>query len=491
MPDTNCATGLLNQYVPSADQPWNIQRAMHLYRRTGLGTDIETIKAALGRNPASLVFNLINISSNLPLEPEPEWAFWKISDYSSNEGERNQQIINQILDWGTRWTTAIKNNGLRDRMSWFWHNHFVTRQEDYGCPSWMYQYHKLLQKYALGNFKEFVREIGITPAMLVYLNNVQNARNAPNENYARELYELFTLGVDNGYTQNDIVETARAITGWNNIDVTDLCGTIEFFNFTWDPGQKTIFGRTGNWNYDDVIDILFEERAVEISEFICEKLYKEFVNPKVNASVVKELASMFRDDNFELKPLVTTLFSSEHFFDEANIGTVIPGHLEYMLTFLNEMNYTDTEELLYAIAFAASDFGQAVFNPVDVAGWPGNRAWISSSSLNFRWQSIFNIIGYYYEINGQKINEFLDLTKSLVGPSENNPEVIVEALVNYFLPKGLQFESEYEEALKVFKSEIPENYFELGQWNLDWDAAPAQIYLLFSHISNLPEYQLK
>lgn len=488
---TNCAVGGLATYVPSAQDPWNKQKAIHLYRRISLGANLNTLEDALSRSPIDIVDEIINYSSTLPIAPEPEWAYWQLSDYDSDDGIRNQQLINQLLSWGTNWFYDIKNNLLRDRMSFFWHNHFVTRQEDYGCPSWMYQYHMLLQQYALGNFKEFVREMGKTPAMLVYLNNVQNTRFDVNENYARELLELFTLGVDNGYTQNDIVEVARAITGWNDIDVNDLCGTIEFSNLFWDPSDKTIFGRTGSWNYDDVIDILFEERTTEISEFICGKLYTHFVNPKVHEGFVSELAQVMRDADFELKPVLKTLFSSQHFFDEANIGTVIPGHIEYFMTFLNEIGYRDIEDLIYAVGYSAGDFGQAVFNPVDVAGWKGNRDWINSSNLNYRWEGIFNIMVYYYDQNNQSLPELMDFLTGLVGQDERDPDLIAKAVIDHFLPKGLQTEMEYKEAYALFRGEVPENYYDLGIWDLSFPSVPLQIFQLLNHIANLPEFQLR
>jgi uncharacterized protein (DUF1800 family) len=180
-----------------------------------------------------------------------------------------------------------------EKLALFWHNHFVTRNEDYGCPSYLYQYHKLLQQYALGNFKTFVKEIGKTPAMLVFLNGVQNTRFNPNENYARELYELFTLGRDNGYTQQDIVQTAKALTGWNSLENNQYCGRINFFPALHDPAQKTIFGKTNTYNYDTLHDLLFAERAVQISEYICGKLYRYFVSPQVDEVIVSELATIF------------------------------------------------------------------------------------------------------------------------------------------------------------------------------------------------------
>jgi hypothetical protein len=353
----------------------------------------------------------------------------------------------------------------------------------------MYRYHSLLQKHALGNFKTFVSEIGLTPAMLIFLNNIQNTRFQPNENYARELLELFTLGVDNGYTQMDITNVARAITGWNGIDQTNLCGDVTFVQPFWDPGQKTIFGKTGNWGYDDVINLLFTERAVQISEYICRKLYVDFVNPDVNEDMVKLLAKVFRDNNFEIAPVMKALLQSEHFFDDANVGTIIPGHIAYFLTFLNEIGYQEDKELLYAVGYSASEFNEQIFNPTDVAGWPGNRNWITTNSFPYRVEGILNIIRYNFNLNGEMLEEYRAFAKGLTMASESNAEKVCRAIVDYILPNGLQKESDYQDALAVFKAEIPENYFELGLWNLDWEYAPAQVVFLIVHLSNMTKHK--
>lgn len=487
----NCADAGLAAYSPSGSKPWNQQRAMHLHRRIALGADPSKIGQSLLQNPSEYVSNLVAEAVSLPLTPEPEWSDWLISDYSPIEEERNEQIVAQWLELAATWLKDIKNNGLRDRMSWFWHNHFVTVLDVYFCPSWLYRYHKLLQQYALGNFKEFVYEMGITPAMLVYLNGVQNTAFDTNENFARELYELFTLGVDNGYTQNDIVDTARAVSGWNNVDINNLCGEIGFSSVFWDGGQKTIFGQTGNWNYEDVIDILFEQRPVQISEYICGKLYKHFVNPKEDENIIIALAQLFRDSNWELAPVMEAIFASEHFFEEANIGTVIPGHIEYFLNFLNEMQYPDDEELIFALGFSASDFNQRIFNPTDVSGWPGNRNWITSASLTYRWKGITDSMGYYYAIQGESLEHIRQWSFDLMDPFEADPVLVTNTIIDFFLPKGLQHPEEYDEALAVFKGEVPENYFTDGQWNLSWEYAPYQLFLLINHVANLPEFQLR
>lgn len=491
MPPINCANAGLTAYSPTAEKPWNQQRVVHLYRRIAFGSGPQGVDFGQSQNPAQFVSDIVAAAVNLPLAPEPEWSDWLISDYSPIEEERNEQIVAQWLEWASIWLSQMKNNGLRDRMSWFWHNHFVTQLDVYFCPSWLYRYHKLLQQYALGNFKDFVRDMGITPAMLVFLNNVQNTQFDINENFARELYELFTLGVDNGYTQNDIVDTARAVTGWNDIDVNNFCGDINFVNAFWDSGEKTIFGQTGNWNYFDVIEILFEQRAVEISEYICGKIYKHFVNPEEDEIIIAELAQIFRDSNWELSVVMEAMFKSEHFFEEANIGTVIPGHIEYFINFINEMDYPDDTELIFGLGFSASDFNQRIFNPTDVSGWPGNRNWITSASLTYRWKGITDTMGYYYSVQGESLEHIRTWSFNLFSEFEADPTKVVNGVIDFFLPKGLQHPEEYDEALAVFKGEVPENYFTDGTWNLSWEYAPYQLFLLVIHISNLPEFQLR
>ncbi|MFN7119813.1 MAG: DUF1800 family protein [Saprospiraceae bacterium] len=479
----DCATGTLAPYVPDASAPWDKRRVLHLYRRMSFGATPAEINAALNLSPSQLVDNLINNAINLPLPPEPEWAFWDVSRYQNQE-----QAAEQIFAWSRRWLLDMLNHGFREKLALFWHNHFVTRQEDYGCPSYLYQYHKLLQQYALGNFKNFVKEIGKTPAMLVFLNGVQNTRFNPNENYARELYELFTLGRDNGYTQQDIVQTARALTGWNSLENNRYCGKINFLQTLYDPGQKTIFGKSGNYNYDTLHDLLFTERAVPISEYICAKLYRHFVSPTVDETIVKELALVFRSNNFEIAPVLRTLFKSEHFFAEANWGVIVKSPLELELTFIREggFNINWTDETLTGLLYLAGELGQNLFNPVDVAGWQGNRTWVNSNTLTGRWQVLrFIIFNLYQNYPAQLVQ----LARNLSNNSSDG-EFITELIINHFLVNGLQTPEEYDRAFISFQAEIPVHYFEDGSWNLNWETAPAQVALLLDHLIRKPEFQL-
>lgn len=476
----NCATGTLAPYVPSEGAPWNRKRVQHLYRRMDFGIAAKNIEAVLAKSPSDLVDEIVNEAMRLPLADAPYWANYTRADYEGNE-----EYIEQSISWATQWIGDMFTKGFREKLALFWHNHFVTELDTYVCPSWQYAYHSILQEHALGNFKTFVKEIGKTPAMLFYLNGVQNTRSEPNENYARELYELFTLGVDNGYTQRDIVETARALTGWNGF--TEFCAPIAYSWLSHDNGRKTIFGRTDRWDYDSLHDLLFEERGTQLAKFICTKIYKHFVSPKVDETIVEGMAATFQANNFELAPVFRELFKSEHFFDAANIGVVIKSPIDYLIGVMHEWGLDAlNEDINRYILYTTSVLGQRLFNPIDVAGWPGDKTWVDSSRIPSRWQFAFAILGNIYENVPQY---FLNLGLALTGDS-NDPYYVSRMIIDYIIPNGLQDEDAYERAAIVFKSEVPENYYEDGSWSLYWESGPTQVALLIQYLIRQPDFQL-
>ena len=475
-----CETGGIEIYIPSDDHPWDKHKVAHLYRRMGFGATVDTLNSGLEEEPSSLVDTLMDEAINMGLTEEPDWAFWSYQDYDDfpSESSEQQEFLYK------KFMLDMYNNGLRDKMTLFWSNHFVTELEVYSCPSYMWQYYTLLQQNALGNFKTFVEEVGLTPAMLIYLNGFENTSEEPNENYARELYELFTLGENNNYTQEDIVETARALSGY--VGITEYCGEISFDETQHDSEEKTIFDQTGNWGYQDVIDILFEQRADEIAEHVCRKLYQFFVSYSVDEGIIDEMKSTFIDNDFEIDPVLRQLFKSEHFFDEDTIGVQIKSPMELALSFVRESGFTLNEDALEGLAYLNSVLGQVLFSPVDVAGWQGDHDWINASTLTGRWLTIEY---YVFAIYTDYPDDLQSLVDSIVEES-NDPAFVTKEIIDYFIPNGLQTVDAYIEATEVFKWEVPENYYDQGLWNLSWDTVPAQVAVLLGHISKIPEFQL-
>ncbi len=261
---------------------------------------------------------------------------------------------------------------LREKMSLFWHGHFACRNLN------VYFQQLLLhdvRSNALGKFGDLLTAVSKSPGMLSFLNNQQNKKSHPNENFAREVMELFTLGRGN-YTEQDVKEAARAFTGWG----FSLKG--EFINrpFQHDGGVKTIFGKTGNFDGDDVIKMLLERK--ETAAFITRKVYRYFVNDVPNEPVVAKLADRFYQSNYDISGLMNDIFTSTWFYDKKNIGAKIKSPVELLAGIRRVLPIelkNEEAQLLFQRAL-----GQILFYPPNVAGWPGGQNWIDSSALMLR-----------------------------------------------------------------------------------------------------------
>ena len=434
--------------------------------------------------PENLIDSLISQAVALNPTAAPSWANMTYNDYIAQGLNFDEETQNNQYEWKLQASDDLLTDGLRGRLTLFWHNHFVTQLSTYTCSNYLYKYYNLLQEHSLGNFQDFVRAIGKNEAMLIYLNGFDNTASDPNENYARELFELFTLGVDNGYTQSDIVQTSKALTGYNHW--TGYCEDIFFDNSTFNTDDKTIFGRTGNWDYDDVIDILFEERAPLIANFICTKLYTYFVSPTINQSIIDDLASTFVID-FNIAEVLKRLFKSEHFFDDEAIGVIIKSPYDLTHHYIKTTNFTLGEEARGVIFYYNILAGQEFFNPVDVAGWQGNKDWINSSTLGGRWTGMENFIWYTWNNYKEEFRDFALETSN----DSNDPAFITKSIIDRFVAKELHTVTDYDIATDIFKAGIPQNYYDSGSWNLNWDQAPYQIVLLLLHLTKTPEFQLK
>ena len=474
----------LTPYSPSKNKPWTAKQINLVVRRLGFGCSLSDIDLHLNSTPESLIDDIVDGASNMEVTTAPEWSQWDNKQF--NKSENNKNYYHTI--WQRQAFKDIINNGFRERLTLFWSNHFVVEYKDVNQPAYLYQYYALIQSHALGNFKTFVSEMGLAPAMLRYLNGFENKKNSPNENYARELYELFTLGEGNGYIQEDITETARALTGYNRFKT--YLGVIEFNENSFDKGSKTIFGRSGNWGYNDVIDILFEEKKDLIANFICNKIYRYFVSPQLNSSVVSAMAETFKQNEFELKPVLKQLFKSEHFFDSVNSNVIIKSPIDLMLGLHHSLSfeYEDNVDLELNFRNKCREMGQEVFSPVDVAGWQGNHDWINSETLPKRWEFADYLLIKYWQKNK---NQFKTFIQSLVGSDQTDLRVIVTQLKDFmFCPYEIK-EEEMTDAINTFMGEVPESYFEDGTWSLNSNSVPKQVYDLMRFFITLPEFQLK
>jgi uncharacterized protein (DUF1800 family) len=285
-----------------------------------------------------------------------------------------KQSADDLKNLNLTWLGQMINSEaqLREKMSLFWHGHFACRVINIFFQQ---QLLNIIRENALGNFGDLLREISKSPAMLSFLNNQQNKKQHPNENFAREVMELFTMGRGN-YTESDVKEAARAFTGWG----FNLKGEFVERPILHDTGNKTFLGKTGNFNGDDIIDILLEQK--QTAKFIAQKLYKHFVNDTPDSAKIELLANHFYQSGYDIKKLLIEIYTSDWFYDDKNIGTRIKSPVELLagIRRLIPMDLARPEmQLLFERAL-----GQILFYPPNVAGWPGGKNWIDSSALMLR-----------------------------------------------------------------------------------------------------------
>lgn len=295
----------------------------------------------------------------------------------------DQKMLKELREW---WLERMVKTPrpAEDRLTLLWHGHFASSWRSVRDTYLMYQQHQMFRDNANGNFADLARGIVRDPAMLKYLNNNQNKKSKPNENLARELMELFTLGVGQ-YTEADIKEGARALTGYSLDDNDFLFRTNQH-----DPEEKTILGKRGNFDGDDFVEILL--RRDSCAKFVALKIYDAFVAdvgdvyesvPRPNRIVIDKLADILRNNKFELKPVLTKLFKSKHFYDPAIVGKKIkdPIQLAVGTTRGLQLPFPGNRSV---IDKAMEAMGLVLFMPPTVDGWDGGRSWINTSTLFVR-----------------------------------------------------------------------------------------------------------
>ena len=285
-----------------------------------------------------------------------------------------KQSVDDLKNLNLTWINEMINSEaqMREKMSLFWHGHFACRVINIFFQQ---QLLNIIRENAWGNFRDLLREVSKSPAMLSFLNNQQNKKQHPNENFAREVMELFTIGRGN-YTEDDVKEGARAFTGWG----FNLQGEFVDRPFQHDTGKKTFLGKTGNFDGDDIIDILLEQK--QTAKFITQKLYKYFVNDTPDPAKIELLANRFYESGYDIKKLMADIYTSDWFYNDKNIGTRIKSPVE-LLVGIRRLIPMELEKPEVQLLFERA-LGQVLFYPPNVAGWPGGKNWIDSSALMLR-----------------------------------------------------------------------------------------------------------
>lgn len=521
---------------------WTREQARHLLKRTMFGAGREDIDYFASKSLRSALHELLDTEEALPDPP--------VNNYNDDK------YTDEEIQPGQTWISATKVNGmnsgrrrnsfkawwlglminqqrtLREKMVLFWHNHFATETNVVDNPTFIYKHNTLLRQYALGNFKELVRAVTTDPAMLKYLNGNASSKKAPDENYGRELQELFTVGKGPGshYTEADVKAAARVLTGFRieNKVLPDVHGVFDgsrhdetdkqfsaFYNNTLIKGRK---GKDGQQEFDEMLDMIFAQE--EVSRFICRKLYRFFVYHQVDdtteKNIIEPLAKTFRKSNYDIKPVLQQLFSSRHFFDPGNVGGIIKSPVdftvglcrEYQVAFPESSSYVDCYGLWLNIQTTAAQMQQNIGDPPNVAGWQAwyqepqyDKIWINSDTLPKRNQFTDRMLSYGFTRGPLKLlADPFQFAKRLSNPGD--PDALInESIQLLYVIDIPQQEKKYMKEgilLSGLQGMMSDHY-----WTDAWqkmfsnpeDAANKKdvtnkLRNLYKYIMNLPQYQL-
>jgi uncharacterized protein (DUF1800 family) len=366
----------------------NQLKNQHLLWRAGFGPMAEDIGQLPSASQKSLFKSLIKSSSKSPeyidvTDSTLKGLMMGVDDVvkkqknelsEQQKKQLRQQSQHDIKNLNLSWLNEMVNSDaqLREKMSLFWHGHFASRNLNIFYQQLLLD---IIRRNALGNFADLLREVSKSAAMINFLNNNQNKKDHPNENFAREVMELFTMGRGN-YSEQDVKEAARAFTGWG----ANLRGEFVFRRGQHDDGNKTFLGRTGNFEGDDVLDILLEQK--QTAYFISKKVYRYFVNDNVDESKLSWLSERFYHSHYDIKSLMEDIFTSEWFYDAKNIGSHVKSPVELLVGIRRILPMKIQNEEVQLLVQRL--LGQLLFYPPNVAGWPGGMSWIDSSTLMFR-----------------------------------------------------------------------------------------------------------
>ena len=353
------------------------QRAIqHLFLRAGFGISFDTLQNYKGKHVEEIVdeifnkaqtpqyLNLVSKGDCMPLVSNNPGFVETSVDKSKDK------LVALNASWVKNMASGEGN--IREKTTFFWHGHFASTSTN---PFLVQQQNNLIREHALGNFGDLLKAVTKDAVMLQYLNSQPNHENAPNENFAREIMDLITLGRGH-YSEQDVKEAARAFTGWKINEE----GVFVFDTLSHDYGEKAILGMTGTFEGDDVLDILLRQK--QTARFIAEKIYTFFVNDEPDSYRVEALTNLFNDSGYDITRLLKKIFTSEWFYDPKNIGCKIKSPVELIASSMH-MFKLDFENM-EALVEVQKLLGQILFNPPNVGGWPSGAGWIDASTLMLR-----------------------------------------------------------------------------------------------------------
>ncbi|HEY6505069.1 MAG TPA: DUF1800 domain-containing protein [Chitinophagaceae bacterium] len=516
--------------------PWTRNEVQHLLKRTMFGSKRADITYFAGLTMDQAIDELLTPTAPLPAPPvndyspaTPDGAVPAGTTWVNNpttDGTLNTVRRASFKKW---WAGQMINQdrSIREKLTLFWADHFGTETTTIGISHFIYGHNALLRQNCLGNFKQLIKAVTIDAGMLVYLNGYLNTAAAPDENYSRELQELFTLGKGPTvvYTEDDVRKAARVLTGWR---INNTTFTVFFDPARHDTASKqfssyyggaTIAGQSGAngaLETDDLINMLFLKD--EVSKYICRCIYRWFVYYKIDAAsetnVIEPLAAIFRSNNYDIRPVLSTLLKSEHFFDVLNQGCLIKSPVDKVMSCLREFGvvfpnttteYADAYGMWNYIRNWLGNMNQDIGDPPDVSGWPAyyqepqfHEMWINSDTLPKRNQFTDIMVNNGYTRMGKKIViDAVAFTQTLPNPADPNALLDEALAIMYRVPLSATAKQTIKE--QILLSNQTQDYYWTNAWNAyiitptdmaSFNIVNTRLRSLYQYLMNLSEYQL-
>lgn len=511
---------------------WGKDEVIHLLNRVHFGAKVEDVEYFSKKTLNQAIDEILDVDYTPPSPP--------INDYNDREADPNipagstwvndynGRLNNVRRSSFKKWWVGLMINQdrtIREKMVLFWHNHFATELQVYTWANFAYQHNAMLRKDCLKDFRTLVKDVTLDPAMLIYLNGERNSKSAPDENYSRELQELFTLGKgpESKYTETDVIEAAKILTGWR---INKTNGEVFFVpnrhdtsdkKFSAFYGHTVVYGKSGTegqGELDDLLTMIFRQN--EVANFMVRKLYRWFVyydiDEATEENVIKPLANIFRSNNYEIKPVMEALLKSEHFFDVANRGAIIKSPVDfaiglnrlYDIEYPSATNYVDLYNAwnvnIYLLALMQQDIG----DPPSVAGWPAyyqipqyHQLWVNSDTLPKRNQMTDTLVQFGYRAGTNRIKidplAFAEKFNSVSKPSD-----FINDLVQHMYT--LDVSAEQKDYMRsILLSGQVHDYHWTDAWNayvndkndeMKQNVVGVRLIMLFKYLMNLSEFQL-
>ncbi|MBI1743163.1 DUF1800 domain-containing protein [Candidatus Acetothermia bacterium] len=437
---------------------WNYRNAAHLLRRAGFGGTPEEINRLVGLGQEGAIDYLLN---------------YEKTDDSALDGILSRQNfdLTKIRPAQAYWLTRMiyTQRPFLEKITLFWHGHFATSVRKVARSEIMLQQIDLFRRLAVASFRDILLEVSKDPAMIIWLDNFTNVKGKPNENYARELMELFSLGIGN-YTEVDIREAARAFTGWT------LRGNQFFFNASQhDDGPKTVFSKTGSWNGDDIVNIIVTLPAA--SRFITKKLFEFFAYGDPEQAISDDLANVYSQSNYSIKAIMRRIFTMDAFYSDKAFYTNVKSPTELVVSAIRMLKGTINPT---QVANFMSGMEQDLLAPPTVKGWDGGLSWISTSNLLSR----YNFSNFLATSRG---NGNTMPVETLVNPAATAPEALVDSFLNLLGP--VETDATVKTSLVEYLQK-GDNGSATSSFALDAGTVDKKVRGLTHLIMSLPEFQL-